>query len=305
MTRAGAIALAAAALVAVLAIAIALGPAGPAAWDVIASIRGPRVLVAAAAGGALALAGVLTQGALGNVLADPYVLGLSGGAAAGAVGALALGLPPGAGAATGAASAAIAVRALAGAGASTARLLLTGVTVGAIAASAAGLVLALAPRAELLRGASAWLLGQIGLVAWPAALTLAGAVAIAAAGALRGAAELDRLCLGDDVAAALGCPVRAVRRAALGAAIVLTALAVSACGLVGFVGLIAPHAARRLVGGAHRGLVPVATLAGAALLVAADAIARAAVPPREVPVGLVTALVGGPLFLALVRREVA
>jgi iron complex transport system permease protein len=119
----------------------------------------------------------------------------------------------------------------------------------------------------------------------------------------RRAEGLDRLLLGDDVAASLGTEPRRLRRMVLGTGIVLTALAVAAGGLIGFVGLIAPHGARRLVGPSHRGVVPVAALLGALLVMLADTAARTTFAPREVPVGLLTALLGGPLFLWLVARR--
>jgi len=115
--------------------------------------------------------------------------------------------------------------------------------------------------------------------------------------------DLDRLMLGDDVAASLGTNPRQLRRVVLAAGIVLTALAVAAGGLIGFVGLIAPHGARRLVGPTHRGVVPVAALLGALLVTLADTAARTTFAPREVPVGLLTALLGGPLFLWLLARR--
>jgi iron complex transport system permease protein len=116
------------------------------------------------------------------------------------------------------------------------------------------------------------------------------------------AERLDRLTMGDDVATSLGVDVRSMQRYVLVWAVVLTASAVAVGGLVGFVGLIAPHAARRLVGAPHRGMLPATVFLGAALVMAADTVARTAFAPRELPVGLVTAGLGGPFFLSLLRR---
>jgi iron complex transport system permease protein len=180
---------------------------------------------------------------------------------------------------------------------------LGGVAVGAILASVTGLVLVLAPGERLLRSATMWLFGGLGTPPFTSLAAPALALPLAYLVLRRRAEALDRFVLGDDVAASLGTDPPRLRRLALGAAVVLTALAVAAAGLVGFVGLIAPHAARRLVGASHRALLPVATLLGALLVVVADTVARTAFAPREVPLGLITALVGGPLFLWLVRRD--
>jgi iron complex transport system permease protein len=273
--------------------------------EILTELRAPRVLLAALTGASLGLAGVCMQSVLRNHLADPYVLGVAGGASAGAVTTLALwpGLPPGPAAALGAALATALVRTLARAPHDPTRLLLGGVAVGAVLASFTGLVLVLAPGERLLRSATTWLFGGFGTPSFRA--LLAPAIALLSALVLldRRAERLDRLALGDDVAASLGTDPRRLRRVVLGAGIVLTALAVAAGGLIGFVGLIAPHGARRLVGSTHRGVVPVAALLGALLVVLADAAARTTFAPREVPVGLLTALLGGPLFLWLLRRR--
>ena len=275
--------------------------------EIMTALRAPRVLLAAVVGGALALAGVCMQAVLRNPLADPYILGMAGGASAAAVGSLALwpGLPPGPAAAAGAAAATAMVRALAPARAAydPTRLLLAGVAVGAVLASATGLVLVLAPGDRLLRSATFWLMGGFGTPSL-AAVSVPGAALLAAYPLLHRRSErLDRLMLGDDTAASLGTDPRRLRALAMGAGVALTAVAVAAGGLIGFVGLIAPHAARRLVGASHRALLPAATLAGALLVTVADTVARTSFAPREVPVGIVTAMVGGPLFLWLVSRS--
>jgi iron complex transport system permease protein len=269
-------------------------------------LRAPRVLLAGIVGASLALAGAVMQTLLQNDLADPYVLGVSGGASAGAVASLALwpALPPGPAAAVGAAGAVTLVRSVARGSHDPTRLVLSGVAVGSLLAGATGLVLVLAPADRLLRSATYWLFGGLGTPRWPALiLPLVLLLSVAAWMRVR-AARLDRLSLGEDVAASLGVDVARLRREALAVSIALTAVAVAAAGLIGFVGLVAPHVARRSVGGVHRRVVPVAALAGAALVMAADAVARVAFAPREVPVGLLTAALGGPFFLWQLERGV-
>ena len=289
-------------------VAICVGSTGwrwPWAWDgMVAELRAPRVLLGGLVGAALAAAGVAMQAVLHNDLADPYVLGISGGASVGAVASLALcpGVAPGPAAAAGAAGAAVLVRALARGPHDPTRLLLAGVAVGSIFASATGLILVLAPDSQLLRSSTSWLFGGLGTPRWSALIMPGVVVAAAAAWLQLQAQRLDRLALGADVAAALGVAVPSLRRRILVVAVALTALAVAAAGLVGFVGLIAPHAARKLVGQPHRHLIPLAALAGALLVMAADAVARTAFAPREVPVGLVTASLGGPMFLWQLQR---
>ena len=290
-------------------LAICAGSTGwrwPWAWDgMIGELRAPRVVLGGIVGGALAVAGVAMQAVLHNDLADPYVLGISGGASAAAVVSLALcpGVSPGPAAAAGAAGAAVLVRALARGPHDPARLLLAGVAVGSILASVTGLVLVLSPD-DMLRSSTSWLFGGLGTPRWSALVLPAGALIAAIAWLALRARRIDRLALGADVATALGVAVPALRRRVLVTAVVLTALAVAAAGLVGFVGLIAPHAARRLVGQPHRAVVPLAAVLGALLVMAADAVARTMFAPREVPVGLVTASLGGPMFLWQLQRGV-
>lgn len=292
-------------------IAVCIGPTGwrwPWSWTgLITELRGPRVVLAGIVGASLAVAGLAMQSLLQNDLADPYVLGLSGGASAGAVASLAFfpGMPPGPAAAAGALAAALLVRSLVRGAYDPASILLGGVAVGSILASVTGLVLVLAPASQLLRSSTYWLFGGLGTPEWPAVFAPAALLAVAIAWMLGRAERLDRLTLGPDIAASLGVPVPALRRRVLVLSVVLTAVSVAAAGLVGFVGLIAPHVGRRLVGSPHRGLIPFSALGGALLLVSADAVARSAFAPREVPVGLLTALIGGPFFLWQLRRSTA
>lgn len=307
MTRDSRIVVLAVLCMATATLALAAGASGwrlPWALTDVTRLRAPRVALAGLVGASLAVAGVAMQALLRNDLADPFVLGLSGGASAGAVASLSLwpGFPPGPAAAAGAAGAVVLVRGLSRGPYDVARLLLAGVAVGSLLSSLTGLFLVLAPGAKLLRSATYWLFGGFGSSTW-ATLTLpAVLLALALAWLLGRAERLDRVALGDDVAVSLGVPLAAQRRGLLLVSVALTASAVAVGGLVGFVGLVAPHAARRLVGAPHRRLVPAAALLGAALVMGADAVARTAFAPREVPVGLVTAAVGGPFFLWQLRR---
>lgn len=288
--------------------ALAVGPARLGALDLptLLALRGPRVLLAAITGAALSLTGVLMQAFLRNDLADPYILGISGGAAAGAVSSMALwpGMPPGMAAAAGAAGAVGLVRGLAGGLRDPARLLLAGVAVSSVLGSLTGLVLVLAPASQLIRSATFWLFGGLGTPALTELALPGGLLAGGLLWSLARAERLDRWTLGDDAAVALGVDVARLRRCALLTAVALTAATVSSAGLIGFVGLVAPHCARRVVGARHRALLPAAALGGALLLVIADTLARTAFAPREVPVGLVTACLGGPFFLRQLRRGI-
>jgi iron complex transport system permease protein len=299
------------ALVAVLAVALAAGPAGwKAPWqldDLVLALRAPRALLAALIGASLAVAGVAMQAVLHNDLADPYVLGLSGGASAGAVASLALwpAASPSVAAAAGAAAAVGIVRMVARGAFDPARLILAGVAVGSLLAGVTGLVLALAPGDHLLRSATFWLFGGIGTPRWSMLVVPALLLAACTAWLIARARRLDRLTLGQDIATALGVDVVWLRRGVLVVAIALTAVSVASAGIIGFVGLVVPHAARRWVGASHRQLVPVAALGGAILVTTADVAARTLFAPREVPVGLLTAAVGGPFFLWQLQRGVA
>lgn len=298
------------ALIALALLAACVGPTGwraPWAWDpIVLELRAPRVVLAAVVGASLAIAGVALQTLLHNDLAEPYVLGLSGGASAGAAASLTVGgVPPGAGAAAGALTAAALVRALARGPFDPTRLLLAGIALGAVGSSVTGLLVALAPPDRLLRATTFWLFGGLGTPTWPAVLVPAVALVVAGTWMLHRAERLDRLGLGSDTASALGVDVPRLRRGVLVAVVALTATTVAVAGMVGFVGLIAPHAARRLVGASIRRCLPAAALGGAALVIVADLAARTAVAPREVPVGLVTALVGGPFFLWQLQRGTA
>jgi iron complex transport system permease protein len=272
---------------------------------IVQQLRLPRALAAFATGGSLAMAGALLQVLLRNPLADPYVLGVSGGAAVGALAAMLLGaaawLIP-AGAFGGAFVSTVLVFALArGSGAwSPTRLLLTGVIVAAGWGAVVALLLSLAPEAQL-RGMLFWLIGD--LSAPPAAWTPLIVLGLAMTIALPFARDLNALSRGDAVAAALGVSIARLPWLIFALAALLTAVAVTTAGAIGFVGLIVPHAVRLVIGNDQRVLLPASALAGGAMLLFADTLARQLAAPAQLPVGVVTALIGVPVFLILLRRE--
>lgn len=286
--------------------------ASPAA-EVLHQLRLPRALAAFATGGLLALAGALMQVLLRNPLADPYVLGISGGAAAGALAAMWAGLAAvfvHAGAFAGALLTIVAVFAIAhrdlarvaapGALDTAPRLLLTGVMLAAGWTALITLMLSLAPEARL-RGMLFWLAGDLSGAGSPT-LALAGlALLLALAWPL--ARELNVLLRGPLAAASLGVRVVRLRRLLYALASAAAALAVTTAGSVGFIGLVVPHALRLLLGNDQRVLLPACVLAGGSLLLLADTLARTLVAPQQLPVGVITALLGVPSFLVLLLRR--
>jgi iron complex transport system permease protein len=270
-------------------------------WD----LRLPRALTAFAVGGSLALAGALIQVLLRNPLGDPYVLGVSGGASAAVLGALLAGLPAvwqPALAFVGAASSIALVFALGRREGvlGVERLLLTGVVVATGWAALIGFALSVAPPAQL-PGMLFFLMGDLAdaPTPWPAALALAAGLALA----LAFARDLNLLTLGELRAATLGVEAARLRLGLYLLSSLLTAVAVSTAGGIGFVGLVAPHMVRLAGGSDHRWVLPGAVLLGGALLTLADTAARVALAPRQLPVGVLTALVGVPLFLHLLHRR--
>lgn len=268
-------------------------------------LRLPRTLAAFATGGLLAVAGALMQVLLRNPLADPYVLGLSGGAAVGALLAMLTGLGAlliSGAAFAGAMLAMVLVFALAhGTGSWTAsRLLLTGVVVAAGWGAVITLMLALTPSYKL-PGMLYWLMGDVSYARtpWPAVIVLIVAIMLV----LPLARNLNVLARGPMQAAALGVSVRPLEWTIYVLASLLTATAVTTAGSIGFVGLIVPHMLRLLLGNDQRIILPASALAGGTLLVLADTLARTMIAPEQLPVGVITALLGVPTFLYLLHRS--
>jgi iron complex transport system permease protein len=275
------------------------------ARSIVFDLRLPRALAAFACGGLLALAGALMQVLLRNPLADPYVLGISGGAGVGALSAMLLGLAglavPGF-AFAGALAAMLLVFGLAhGDGSWTqTRLLLTGVVIAAGCGALVALILTLAPEQKI-QGMLFWLMGDLSQAVNP--LPALGVLVVALLAAMPFARELNLLARGFDAALALGVAVPLLRRVIYIVASLATAAAVTTAGSIGFVGLIVPHLMRLTVGNDQRLLLPASVLAGGSLLVLADTAARTVVAPIQLPVGVLTALIGVPVFLYLLGRR--
>ena len=274
------------------------------ARSLILELRLPRALTAFAVGGLLAVAGVLMQVLLRNPLAEPYILGSSGGAAVAALLAMVMGFG----------SAIVDVSAFAGAMAATllvfsiahgtgswtpARLLLTGVVLAAGFSAATTLLLAMSPDQNL-RGMLFWLMGDLSF-AYDPARCLVLLTLLVVAGTL-GARHLNVLARGELQAAIVGLPVQTFRYLIFVASALATALSVTTVGVIGFIGLVVPHLVRLVSGSDHRIVLPASALAGGALLIVADTLARTLLAPRQLPVGALTALIGVPLFLVLMSR---
>jgi len=273
-------------------------------WD----LRLPRVCIAICVGAGLGVAGTMLQALFRNPLVDPYVSGVSAGAALAATLGIAAGLSfaliPAAAFGGGLACAAIVAALGAGGGTSgNLRLVLAGVALSALCAAAVTLVLLrLAPSSEL--SVLSWLAGGIGGRGWPELQWSGLYLAVGFAGTATLVHTLNALRLGMPSAAGLGLNVDAARWRVLALAALITAACVSVSGVVGFVGLMVPHGARRLVGGDVAWLLPASALGGAAVVVVADALARSVAPPSEIPLGVLLAIVGVPFFLAVTRKPV-
>jgi len=273
---------------------------------IVRDIRAPRALLSALVGAALGAAGAGVQGALRNELAEPYLLGVSGGAAVGAVLAATIGMvasmiAPAAFVGALAATGAVLAVARGGRSQDARTLLLAGVVVGAFANAAIMILLVAAP-AGATRGALWWMMGSAADADWRGALVLAAWIALPIAWLTWRGRDLDALALGGDAAASLGVdPERTARRVFVASA-VLAAASVAAAGLVGFVGLVVPNLVRAAGVRGHRALIPGAALGGAVLVAGADLLARTVRPPHELPLGAITALLGVPFFVARLRR---
>jgi iron complex transport system permease protein len=285
------------------------GASGPGV-DIVLGIRVPRLLLAMLVGACLSTAGVIFQALLRNPLADPFILGVSGGAALGAIAVLSLGAGVGLGqtavapaAFVGSLLTTLLLYLIAGRGSrvSATALLLTGVVFNAFASAA---IVFLASLAGLAEGGRIfiWLIGNLSMARADLAPWLALFLVVGLSCALALARGLNLLALGDESAEQLGVSTLVQRRLLLVATSLMVGAAVSVSGLIGFVGLIIPHLLRLVIGPDHRLLVPSAAIAGAAFLVVCDSVARTLLGGRELPVGAITALVGGPLFLVLLSR---
>jgi iron complex transport system permease protein len=273
------------------------------------TIRLPRVALGVLAGAALAVSGALLQGVFRNPLADPGLIGVSSGAALGAVAVIVLGISslglmtlPLAAFLTGTATTFFVYRLAQRHGRTdVATLLLVGLALNAMAGAATGLLTYLADDAQL-RSIVFWTMGGLGGALWETVLVAAPWIAVSLALAPRLGRALNLFALGETEARHLGIEIEQVKRAAILLAALATGTAVALVGPIGFIGLIVPHIVRLIAGPDHRLLLPACALGGASLLVLADLVARTMTAPAEVPVGLITACAGGPFFLALILR---
>jgi len=287
-----------------------LGRGTDAERAIVLELRAPRVLLAALCGAALALSGAAYQALFRNPLAEPYILGISSGAAVGAVLAVVLrftalgpwSLPAAAFLGALGALALVLRAALVSQGLLDRHvLLLAGVVVGAFCNAGVLLFLSFAD-AESFRSAVYWMMGSLGGATWERVGVMAVVLGVGGIALLAQARTLDLLAIGEPTAAALGVHVERAKRLGFLTAALLAAAAVSVAGVIGFVGLVVPHAIRLMRGSMHRELLPSAALLGAAFLVLADVLARTVAAPVDLPIGVVTALIGVPLFVMLLRR---
>ncbi|MFE0773485.1 FecCD family ABC transporter permease [Streptomyces sp. NPDC058861] len=273
-------------------------------WD----LRLPRTLLAAVCGAGLALCGAVMQSLLRNPLADPFVLGVSSGASTGAVAVVVLGVGGGVLSVTGGAflgavcSFALVLLLSHTLGGSTDRVVLSGVAAMQLFSALTSFVVMTAADAETTRGVLFWLLGSLAGAGWTDVWVCLAVLATALTTCLGHARTLDAFAFGEEAAASLGVSVARTRLVLLCVTALLTAALVSAAGAIGFVGLVLPHAARALTGPGHARLLPVTALAGAVFLVWADTLARTVLDPQEVPVGVVTSLIGVPAFVLVLHR---
>ena len=313
-------------LLAAMAISVSLGASGlgpadmwralsadgdPTARSILLQLRLPRAVLAALVGGALGLSGCTLQALLRNPLADPYVLGVSGGAAVGAVAIVVTGigvvlpwtLPVGAflGAVAAMALVLEVTRRASPGGMDTRVLILAGVIIGAFFNAIILLMLSVAD-VESFRSAVFWMMGNLSGADWGSTSLLAVLLVPTGAAVLSLARAFNLLSRGEEVAHYLGASVQRVKLTAYLAASLMVAAAVAAGGVIGFVGLIVPHAVRLAWGNDHRLLLPASFLAGMAFLLVADTLARLVVAPAELPTGVVTAVAGVPFFVALLMR---
>lgn len=281
----------------------------PVSDGVVWHYRLSRAVVAACAGGTLALCGVVLQALLRNPLAEPYLLGISAGASTGAVLVLVLGFSLGGlglsgGAFVGATVAFGFVMILArGTGGGVDRVILSGIAGAQLFNAVTSFIVTTSASAEQTRGIMFWLLGSLGGIRWPDAAMAVPALVLGVAFCLSKARSLDAFAFGEDAAASLGIDVGPLRVGLFGVTALLTAAVVSMVGAVGFVGLVVPHATRFVVGPSHEKLIPASVLAGSVFLVLADILSRVVVDGQVLPIGVITALIGAPAFAAILWRS--
>ncbi|MEU6643933.1 iron ABC transporter permease [Saccharomonospora sp. NPDC046836] len=282
------------------------------AYQIVWEVRLPRVLLAAVVGAGLAVVGVASQALVRNALADPFVLGVSSGASVGASAVIVFGVFAALGiyalsvaAFLGALGATVLVYLVArsGNGITPLRLVLTGTALAYGFSAVTTALVFLAPRGDAARSALFWLLGSLGGATWQSLPLAAAAVLGGCVYLLGNARRLDALATGDETAATLGVDPASLRRSLFVVCAAVTGCVVAVSGAIGFVGLMVPHLVRMVVGAGHRRVLAVAPLAGACLLIWVDLLARTLIAPRELPLGVLTAALGVPVFVWLMHRR--
>ena len=287
-------------------------PTDSTADSIVWQLRTPRVILAATVGAALAVTGMVLQAVVRNLLADPYILGIHSGASCGAAAAIVLGI----GAQFGdyalqgsaflgalAATAIVFGVAMSTGRLSSLRVLLTGVAIGYALSAATSFLIFASDSAEASRSVMFWLLGSLGLATFDGTLLVTLIVtAVVAALFILLSPRIDALSSGDAISLAVGINPNVLRAILLGLSSLLIGVVVAMSGAIGFIGLIIPHIARRLVGARHRWALPISAVLGAILLLWADVVSRMILAPQEIPVGIVTALLGAPFIIPLIKR---
>ncbi len=275
--------------------------------QIVWQIRVPRIILGFLAGSGLALCGCVMQAVVQNPMADPYILGVSAGATLGATGSLFLGvgIVSGFWAFLGAGFACFLVLALASADGKTTsvKLILAGMIVNALLTAFSNFIIAVAGNSDGIMSIKFWTMGSLTRAGWKNIGLIAVIVLLAALFFMSQARTLDGLLLGEEAAVTIGIDTFRCRLVYLLMLSLLTGALISACGTIGFVGLIIPHLARALVGTAHRKLLPVAALSGGLFMLWVDALARSLLPNTELPVGIFTALIGAPFFVYVMVRK--
>ncbi|MGL5764566.1 MAG: FecCD family ABC transporter permease [Sarcina sp.] len=277
--------------------------------NIIWEIRVPRVILAALTGGGLALCGILMQCVTRNSIADPYILGISSGASAGAVFIIVVGgafLTVTVGAFIGAIICGILVFIVGtnfGRDSSTTRLVLSGLALSTIFAAVTNLIIYSAENSNQARAAIFWIMGSLGGARWSKLLLPAIVLILVVGISIFISKSLDILLLGDTSATILGMNVKLIKTVIILASTFLTAVLVSITGAIGFVGLVIPHICRTFTGSNHKKLIPLSVIIGAVFLVISDIFARVVFAPRELPIGIITAIIGGPFFLWLIAKN--
>lgn len=280
--------------------------------SIVWQLRFPKVIVAFITGAGLSLTGLLMQSLTKNPLADPYVLGISSGASTGAVATILLGslpflgrVPISLGAFIGSilASILVYIGSASFGGLSTSNIVLIGMSLSAIFSAFTNIIIFLTPKSHAIKNALYWLGGSLSGVTWADVPLFVVTFIIMFIAMFILSKSLDLLLLGEDMARTNGVPIFAIKTAIIVLSTLITAVLVSTCGIIGFVGLIVPHLGRIFVGSAHKKLVPVCVFLGGILMIWSDVFARVYFSPEELPVGVITALIGAPIFLFLLKSS--